>query len=179
MQDCGRFKYEIEKLKHPKVDADTLDGLDSLDFVKADGTVPLVAPWDNTGQRIRNSGVAEVTAVAPTTPAIGLVWLDTVSTRTAGMGLVNVATVTDDITLTTLHTKVRCDTTAKQIVVTLPPAAANVGRLYIIKNVGSSGKSVIVEGNANETIDGGLTAVLAARYESITIISDGSNWDID
>lgn len=152
---------------------------DSSNVLLADGTVPLVASWDNIGQRIRNTGVAEVTAVEPTTPATGVVWLDTAATGTAGMGVVSVATVTNDITLTTSHTKVRCDTTANPIVVTLPATSANVGRLYKIKNIGSSGNSVTVDGNANETIDGGLTAVLVARYESITIISDGSNWDID
>lgn len=148
-------------------------------FVRRDGTTPLLGPWDNITRRIRNTGVAEVTAVEPTTPATGVVWLDTAATGTAGMGVVSVATVAADVTLTTSQLKVRCDTTAKPILVTLPPASSDPGRLYIIKNIGSSGKIVTVKGNANETIDGGLAAVLVQRNESITIISDGSNWDID
>ena len=152
--------------------------LNDAAFVRRDGTTPLTADWDNITRRIRNTGVAEVTAVAPTTPATGVVWLDTAATGTAGRGVVSVALVTADVTLTTSHTHVLCDTTSKSIVVTVPAASSDPGRLYIIKNIGSPANTVTVDGNANETIDGGLTAVIVARYESITIISDGSNWHI-
>jgi hypothetical protein len=37
---------------------------------------------------------------------------------------------------------------------------------------------VTVDGNASETIDGALTYALAVQYQSITIISDGTNWHI-
>ena len=52
MQDCGRFQYQIEKLTHPKIDADTLDGLDSLAFLKADGSVNLTGnlQWDGSNE---------------------------------------------------------------------------------------------------------------------------------
>jgi hypothetical protein len=37
---------------------------------------------------------------------------------------------------------------------------------------------VIIDGAGAETIDGGLTATLTTQFESLTIISDGSNWHI-
>ena len=59
-------------------------------------------------------------------------------------------------------------------VVNLPPAS-NEGRAYHIKKLGTTGL-VTVDGSGSETIDDGLTAVLADQYESIKIVSDGSNW---
>ena len=46
-------------------------------YIMADGTVPLTADWDNTGQRIRNTGTIEIGTGTPSTPATGLLWLDT------------------------------------------------------------------------------------------------------
>lgn len=43
------------------------------------GSVPLTGDWDNTGRRIRNTGTAEYGSTAPLTPAVGMVWHDTVS----------------------------------------------------------------------------------------------------
>lgn len=59
---------------------------------------------------------------------------------------------------------------------TLPSAAGMVGQEFILKN--SSAGSLTIDGYATETIDGGLTAVLNTQYESITVISNGTNWGI-
>lgn len=57
---------------------------------------------------------------------------------------------------------------------TLPTlAAAGVGREFIIKN--KNGAIVTVDANGSETIDGVLTRDLAFM-ESITIVSDGTQW---
>ena len=67
---------------------------------------------------------------------------------------------------------------ASGITITLLAAAtAGDGFKLTIKNVGSSG-SITIDGDGTETIDGGLTAILTTQYESITIVSDGSNWHI-
>lgn len=69
------------------------------------------------------------------------------------------------------------DTAGGAVTVNLPLAAANGGKLYHIKKLGTTG-SVTVDGNGSETIDGSLTFTLTAQYQAITIVTDGSNWHI-
>jgi len=68
------------------------------------------------------------------------------------------------------------NTTAGSITVNLPTAVSNVAQITIKKI--ASANSVTIDGLAAETIDGGLTAVLNVLNESITLISDGTNWGI-
>lgn len=58
---------------------------------------------------------------------------------------------------------------------TLPTAASIAGREYIIKNSGTGIVTVVT--TSSQTIDGELTFALA-QYESITVISNGTNWVI-
>jgi len=62
--------------------------------------------------------------------------------------------------------------------VTLPPAAANAGRVYRIKNIDPSGDAITIDGNGSETIDGESTYLLQPYKHSITLISDGANWQV-
>jgi len=62
--------------------------------------------------------------------------------------------------------------------VSLPAAAANVNRVYRIKNIDAQGDVITIDGNSSETIDGALTYALQPYKHSITIISDGANWHI-
>lgn len=148
-------------------------------FVLVDGTRPLTGDWDNTGRRIRNTGVAEVGDIAPPT-TIGRVWLDTAATGTGGTGLLSRITITSDLTLTTSHTVVLCDASSGPLTITLPAASTNGGRLYHIKKVDASANAVTIDGDGLDTIDDGLSAVLTVQYESITINGDSveDNWDI-
>lgn len=148
-------------------------------YVLVDGTRPLTGDWDNTGRRIRNTGVVEVGTSAPPT-TIGRAWLDTGATGTGGTGLLSRVTITSDLILTASHTLVLCDASAGPIVVTPPPASANGGRLYHIKKADPSPNTVTVRGDSVDTIDGASEAVLTDQYEAITIDGDSTedNWDI-
>ncbi len=59
--------------------------------------------------------------------------------------------------------------------ITLPTAVGNTN-LYTIKNVSTG--IITVATTSAQTIDGGATAVIAARYNSIDLISDNANWNI-
>ena len=59
--------------------------------------------------------------------------------------------------------------------ITLPTAVGNQN-LYTIKNVGTG--VITVNTTSSETIDGSLTAPIRVQYLSLTIISDGANWNI-
>jgi hypothetical protein len=87
--------------------------------------------------------------------------------------ILNLTTKTDDYTLLSDDVVVLASGT---FTLTLPATSNLTGKLYHIKNIGTG--IITVDGNNNETIDGGLIAVIENQYESITIVSDGSNWYI-
>jgi len=61
------------------------------------------------------------------------------------------------------------------VVVALPAAASNTGRVLIIKKIGSS-YTVQLDGNGAETIDESTTQDITTQYNSLTIQCDGNNW---
>jgi hypothetical protein len=69
------------------------------------------------------------------------------------------------------------DATSASITHNLATAVGNTA-IITIKKIDSSANTVTIDANSTETIDGGLTAVLTRQYESITLVSDGSNWVI-
>lgn len=77
-------------------------------------------------------------------------------------------TTTDDVVL--------CDASSAGFTITLVTAAGNSGLELVIRKTDSTFNQIIIDGNGSETIDGALTKRLSTQYESIKIISDGSNW---
>jgi len=62
--------------------------------------------------------------------------------------------------------------------ITLPAVSGLTGQRFTIKNDGSHASNAItVDGNASETIDGALTAVIGA-FGALTVVCDGSAWQI-
>ena len=69
---------------------------------------------------------------------------------------------------------IKADTTGGVFSITLPTAVGNTATIIIKKTAGTP--SLTVDGAGTETIDDGLTAVINIVYESITLVSDNSNW---
>ena len=61
------------------------------------------------------------------------------------------------------------------ITITLPTAISNTNS-YVIKNVGTG--IITINTTSSQTIDGSLTALINVQYLSLTLISDGANWNI-
>lgn len=85
-------------------------------------------------------------------------------------------TTTASITLKAIDNIVLVDATGGAITITLPPVAQHSSRVYTVKKIDASGNAVTVDGNGAETIDGALTAVLAAQWDSVMIVSNGTAW---
>jgi hypothetical protein len=66
--------------------------------------------------------------------------------------------------------------TSGTFTVTLPTAVGVEGQYFIVKNSGTG--VITIDGDGSETIDGNLTFILSTQYQSITIISNGLNWNI-
>lgn len=62
---------------------------------------------------------------------------------------------------------------------TLPTASGVTGKQYTIKKTDSTLANIItIATTSSQTIDGSTTTTLNTQYESITVISDGSNWQL-
>jgi len=91
-----------------------------------------------------------------------------------------VATKTANYTLLSSDCVILANPDSADITLTLPTASGITGKVYVIKAIAETwGEDTIVDGNASETIDGATTyTLLGGQYESITIISDGTEWRI-
>jgi len=88
---------------------------------------------------------------------------------------IQTVTAASDTLVDTDHTTL-CDCTSNAITINLPTAVA--GLRYEIKKIDSSSNAVTIAANGSETIDGSATVTLQSQFQSITIVSDGSNWFI-
>jgi hypothetical protein len=61
------------------------------------------------------------------------------------------------------------------VTIALPAASSDAQIAVKIAGV-ANGKTVTVDGNSSETIDGAATKIMDSDYESMHLISDGSNW---
>lgn len=68
------------------------------------------------------------------------------------------------------------DCTANTFTVTLPTAASVAGKVYTIKNSGTG--VITVATTSAQTIDGAASFILNVQYQSLSVISDGSNWKV-
>lgn len=64
------------------------------------------------------------------------------------------------------------------ITLTLPDASGETGKVMTLTNTNSSVTEVIIDGESSDLVGGVLTRSLFYPQESITIVSNGSGWDI-
>jgi hypothetical protein len=85
---------------------------------------------------------------------------------------------TADYTVTISDSIIIGDATTGDFTITLPTAVGIAGRQYTIKKIDGSSNTITIDAYDNETIDGELTQILLNEDDTITIVSDGSNWRI-
>jgi hypothetical protein len=140
------------------------------------------------------NGFAGSVATATTTPAITLSTTITgilkgngtaISAATAGTDYLTPSDVAYSVaSISTTHSEtatkgtkiLKADTTGGAFTITLPTAVGNTATIIIKKVAGSA--TLTIDGAGTETIDGGATASIVEVYESVTLISDNSNWQI-
>lgn len=64
--------------------------------------------------------------------------------------------------------------------ISLPSAVGIEGREYIVKKISATGggRTVTIDPNGAELIDGAATFDLVSQYEAISFVSDGTGWNI-
>jgi hypothetical protein len=131
-----------------------------------------------TGQTSAN---AALNALLPSQTSQSGKFLTTDGTDTSwasGSSLVAVSTKTTTYTLQSSDDVILADASSAAFTLTLPAAASVTGKKFIIKKIDSGFNQVTIDGNSSETIDGSADRKLSTQYESITIVSDGTNWQL-
>lgn len=90
----------------------------------------------------------------------------------------NVATKTANYTALQSDDVILGDATSGAITITLPTAVGFSGKVFNIKKTDSSVNSVTIATTSSQTIDGALTAPLISQYQSLTLVSNGTNWSV-
>jgi hypothetical protein len=73
-------------------------------------------------------------------------------------------------------TIILCNTTSNSITVNLPTAVGNTA-IYEIKKIAAA-NSMILDPASTETIDGSATITVVVENESLTLVSDNTNWKV-
>lgn len=60
--------------------------------------------------------------------------------------------------------------------ITLPTAVGITGRQYTIKKTDASGTNVTIATTSSQNIDSATTYILSVQYQSIAVVSDGTQW---
>lgn len=95
---------------------------------------------------------------------------------------VRVKSITANYTAEWSDTVLLVNATGGNITVTLPDSGTvsstkdEMGKIFHVKKVDASANTVTIDGFSTQTIDGATTKVLTTQYDSISIVSDGSNW---
>lgn len=116
--------------------------------------------YATTGEKLAYKNSAGTVITIDTTPSLAVV------SKTANY----TATTSDNVVL--------CDATGAAFTIILPTAVGNTGKNLIIVKTDSTANIVTIDGNASETIDGSLTVICEVQYERISIVSNGTNWNI-
>lgn len=129
---------------------------------------------------VGNGAGSVVALAAPTVTGLALVADLTQPAKVKwanAIGLAPTVTKTGNYTATVDDHTIRCDTTSGNITISLPAAAGNAGRIFVIKKVASA-NTVTIDPSGAETIDGSSTASLSANYEHTRIQCNGTGWDV-
>lgn len=79
-------------------------------------------------------------------------------------------------TLTPYDRLALCDATAGTMSVNLQPAAECAGLELVVVKTDAGGNAVTVDPDSAETINGSATAALSSQYDTIRLVSTGTEW---
>lgn len=161
------------------------------------GTVSLSNQSMGTGEKYFGSKVG----IGNTAPAVALDVTGEIRASTAGTNATSVVTVggsqtltsktltspvisnayvnkTSNYTITSTDSCVTADATSGAFTITLPTAVGKTGQSFTIKRTNSGSNLVTVATTSSQTIDGVTTWPLTSQNATITVVSDGANWQL-
>lgn len=134
-----------------------------------------VLQWTN----MNNVSGAAVTNVVTGIPFVSNGWTDSTgafATMSKSGVLVDremTVSVSSTYPILTTDKNIFCNGT---FTVTLPTTVSWSGKPYVIKNIGTG--VITIATTSSQTIDGATTQTIGSQYQSVSVISDGANWNI-
>jgi hypothetical protein len=91
---------------------------------------------------------------------------------------VTVSTKTSNYTLASTDFVILGDCTAGAFTLSLPTAVTGIGRIFFMKKIDSTANILTVKANGSELIDSSNTFLLSSQWQTVTIVSNGTQWYI-
>lgn len=74
---------------------------------------------------------------------------------------------------------IQADATSGAFNISLPTAASVGNGFFVsVKKIDSSSNAITIDPNGSETIDGESTKAISEQFETLSLVSDGSNWKL-
>ena len=93
-------------------------------------------------------------------------------------GLAPVKNVTSSYSVEGRDVMILASASSSNTYIYLPPAEYAVFRVLIVKRIDSSIHDVVIEPYGSQTVDGASSTTLTDQWDSVMVVSDGSNWFI-
>jgi len=88
-------------------------------------------------------------------------------------------TITTNATAADTDRIIRVDTTAGNVLLTLPPAATVAGQEIVVKRITAGANTLTIQADGTENIDAANTNTsLSSQWSHVTLYSNGAGWDI-
>ena len=141
---------------------------DEIEVTVDDSTIELSASDGSGSVRVKDGGITNAKMADDAIDSAEIVdgAVDEVHRTRTVASPTTTHTIATDIVL--------CNGGGAAFTATLPAAAS--GKIVMIKNVGAD--AITIVGNGGDTIDGAANYILYHRYETVTVVSNGSNWFI-
>jgi hypothetical protein len=152
-----------------------LSGLSNVSASTDSPTDGILLVYDTTTAKWYDDSAVFVGSNEPSTYT-GRLWYD--SATTGSMQTVDpIRTITGSYSASVSDVFIMCDATLGDIQVTTYVTAGNVGRALYVKKVDSSANTVTVSGNGSN-IDGTSTKIITTQYDTLTMVSTATSWNI-
>lgn len=160
--------------------------------IKVNGSDITIGEYVKNISVIASSGIAIVsginnTAIISSSGTVvnksGALYINSLPIKDTGSA-VRVKSITGNYTALWSDTVLLVNATGGNITVTLPDSGTvaspkdEMGKIFYVKKVDATANTVTIDGYSTQTIDGATTNVINTQYDSVTIVSDGSNWHI-
>lgn len=124
------------------------------------------------------NGAADTSGTTPDPPGFGFLPGSGGGSSYSGFLTTNIRSISSSTTANSTDVVLLVDASGGAVTLTLPPAATSQERILFVKKIDASGNSVIIDGDASDTIDGAATKSFSTQYEAYTIVCNGTAWYI-
>lgn len=98
--------------------------------------------------------------------------------RSSSATTLSIVSKSANYTAQTSDDLVLADTSGAAWTLALYTAVGNNGRVLRVKKISSDVNALTIDPSGTQTVDGALTTTVNTQYEEMTLVSDGSNWQI-